>query len=400
MMDMEQQFQKLLSQIIPYVPLFQFLFFGIVADASPTFQNFYFEQTFCYVIYWVGFQWILYMIPNFLGQKLSKIGYSFSADTNGIQSWSISLIVLIILHLSGYFDLSLITENLFCLSVCCSIIGTIIGIVMYFVGGTDGLTNNSMRNRLVNFVMGQKLHPKLFGKNVKLFFNGRPGIIGWSVINLAASTYQYKTFGAVSWQLVLINLMQLLYVLDFFWNEKWYLGTIDMIHDKFGWYLTWGDCAWLPFMYTLQGTYACQLDPQISSGYELLALILCLGGYVIFRISNYQKDQFKEACKIGHHAVSISFNNAFIKTETGYLYTGGVWGWARHTNYLGDLLMAFSYGFVTGFNHWLPYFYFVFMLILLVSRCFRDEHRCKSKYGKYWDEYCKRVPYRLIKYVF
>lgn len=45
---------------------------------------------------------------------------------------------------------------------------------------------------------------------------------------------------------------QAIYVLDFFWNEAWYLKTIDICHDHFGWYLGWGDCVWLPFLYTLQ----------------------------------------------------------------------------------------------------------------------------------------------------
>lgn len=43
-----------------------------------------------------------------------------------------------------------------------------------------------------------------------------------------------------------------IYVLDFFWNEAWYLKTIDICHDHFGWYLGWGDCVWLPYLYTLQ----------------------------------------------------------------------------------------------------------------------------------------------------
>ena len=47
-------------------------------------------------------------------------------------------------------------------------------------------------------------------------------------------------------------LHQGIYVLDYFWNETWYLKTIDVCHDHFGWYLGWGDCVWLPYMYTLQ----------------------------------------------------------------------------------------------------------------------------------------------------
>ena len=48
------------------------------------------------------------------------------------------------------------------------------------------------------------------------------------------------------------SVLQAIYVLDFFWNEAWYLKTIDICHDHFGWYLGWGDCVWLPYLYTLQ----------------------------------------------------------------------------------------------------------------------------------------------------
>lgn len=30
----------------------------------------------------------------------------------------------------------------------------------------------------------------------------------------------------------------------------------------------------------------------------------------------------------------------------------------------------------------------------------RDEQRCKTKYGKYWEEYKKLVPYRVVPYIF
>ena len=53
-------------------------------------------------------------------------------------------------------------------------------------------------------------------------------------------------------QYTAVPVLQAIYVLDFFWNETWYLKTIDICHDHFGWYLGWGDCVWLPYLYTLQ----------------------------------------------------------------------------------------------------------------------------------------------------
>lgn len=65
--------------------------------------------------------------------------------------------------------------------------------------------------------------------------------------------------------MILVNVLQAIYVLDFFWNETWYLKTIDICHDHFGWYLGWGDCVWLPYLYTLQGLYLVYHPVQLST---------------------------------------------------------------------------------------------------------------------------------------
>jgi len=53
-----------------------------------------------------------------------------------------------------------------------------------------------------------------------------------------------------------------------------------------------------------------------------------------------------------------------------------------------------------GFNHVLPYFYIIYMTILLLDRIYRDDLRCRGKYGKYWDTYGKIVKYKLIPYIY
>ena len=52
-----------------------------------------------------------------------------------------------------------------------------------------------------------------------------------------------------------------------------------------------------------------------------------------------------------------------------------------------------------GFETPIPYFYVVYFGILLVHRQIRDDEQCKLKYGNDWDEYCKRVPYKIIPYI-
>ena len=75
-------------------------------------------------------------------------------------------------------------------------------------------------------------------------------------------------------------------------------------------------------------------------------------------------------------------------------------GLSRHFNYVGDLLLSLAMCLSCGWTHILPYFYIIYMTILLVQRIGRDDERCRGKYGKYWDQYCNVVRYKLIPFVF
>lgn len=126
---------------------------------------------------------------------------------------------------------------------------------------------------------------------------------------------------------------------------------------------------------------------------EYLALNVFLGflGYYIFRAVNNQKDLVRKTngnCNIwGKPATFIrsEYTSSDGKKHTSILLTSGFWGLSRHFNYVGDLILSFAMCMTCGTNHLLPYFYIIYMTILLVHRIERDHERCKGKYGKYWD---------------
>ena len=59
-----------------------------------------------------------------------------------------------------------------------------------------------------------------------------------------------------------------------------------------------------------------------------------------------------------------------------------------------------NHGLPAGLSHVSPYFYFIYFAPLLIDRERRDHRVCKKKYGDDWDEYCRRVPYRIIPGVY
>jgi 7-dehydrocholesterol reductase len=108
--------------------------------------------------------------------------------------------------------------------------------------------------------------------------------------NLSFAAWQYEKFGYVTNSMVVVNILQAIYVIDFFINEDWYLRTIDICHDHFGFYLAWGSAIFLPTMYTIQAQYLAYNPVSLPPFMAVGILATGVGGYLIFRTVNYEKD--------------------------------------------------------------------------------------------------------------
>ncbi|KAJ3308271.1 7-dehydrocholesterol reductase [Blyttiomyces sp. JEL0837] len=159
-------------------------------------------------------------------------------------------------------------------------------------------------------------------------------------------------------------------------------------------------------MYTLQSHFLVRHPIDLSWPYFALTLAVGLGGYYIFRAVNNQKDLVRSTdgnCKIWGKPAKVirtEFTTSDGKIHKSLLLVSGFWGVSRHFNYVGDLLISLAMCMTCGTGYLLPYFYIVYMTILLVNRIQRDHERCLGKYGKYWEEYGKLVPYKLIPYIY
>ena len=78
----------------------------------------------------------------------------------------------------------------------------------------------------------------------------------------------------------------------------------------------------------------------------------------------------------------------------------GYWGVARHMNYLMEINLSLSWALPTAGYGIVSFAYFIFIIILLVHRTYRDEKKCRQKYWNGYDEYCTKVPYKIIPYLF
>ena len=293
-------------------------------------------------------------------------------------------------------------------------------------------------NMLYDWFIGRELNPRihipLIGEvDIKSWMELRPGMLGWIILDLAFVAQQYRTYGRITDSILLTTFAQALYVFDSLYMESAILTTIDITTDGFGFMLAFGDLVWVPFTYSIQARYLAFYPFELGLWGVLAVFTMQGAGYYIFRTCNNEKNRFRtnpKDPKIAHLK--------YMETATGSkLLVSGWWGTARHINYLGDWLMSWAYvlptglagyvvrnamtapaGAVTsasgavfggqpagryvvpgeakGWGMLVTYFYMVYFAILLIHRERRDEEKCRRKYGKDWDAYCKKVPWRIV----
>ena len=317
---------------------------------------------------------------------------------NGLFSLLATLVVVFILHASGLVSIRVLYDEFGALISVITIFVFLFSLFLYGYGKRHGQARHLSGKAVHDFWMGTGHNPRVppgpEGLDLKIFCEARPGLILWVLLNTSFMYVQYERYGFVSTSMILVWLFQMFYIVDYFWNEEAILTTMDIKHENFGFMLAFGDLVWVPMTYSLQAHY---LIDRVHSlpwwGAALIVAINMLGLY-IFRAVNLQKHGFR---KDPENARIWGKKVEYLQTAQGSkLLLSGFWGWSRHFNYVGDILMALSWSLPCLFESALPYFYPVYFAILLIHRERRDHGFCAKKYGRDWDRYCERVRWRII----
>ncbi|KAJ7104055.1 ERG4/ERG24 ergosterol biosynthesis protein [Mycena belliarum] len=258
------------------------------------------------------------------------------------------------------------------------------------LGGNSG-------NPIYDFYIGRELNPFSYGTfDLKTFNELRPGLILWVLIDVSMVCEQATRrggFSQVTDSMWLTLIFQTIYVADGLYFEPGIFTQMDITTDGFGFMLSVGDLAWVPFVYCLQARFLVFSPIVMGPLFAAAVVAVNMTGYYIFRTANAEKNDFRN----GKNPKNLEF----MTTESGSkLLTSGWWGRSRHPNYFGDLLMSLAWSFPTAFGTPITYFYVLYFLVLLIHRQRRDDEMCEKKYGKDWKKYMKLVPYRIIPYVY
>ncbi|PWY66738.1 sterol reductase/lamin B receptor [Aspergillus heteromorphus CBS 117.55] len=361
---------------------------------------------------WVALQACLnHLLPGKIATGLpTPGGQSLPYKVNGLACCITNLAIFITLAAAGVFRPSSITahvgEFLFAASNYGFILSLAVTIKCYCM--EPGVKDVRFTGSIVHeFLSGIELNPRL-GKywDVKLFQIGRVGMISWLLLDLSFAALQLERFGSITNPMIVVNALHALYILDFFIYEDWYLTTIDIAHDHFGFYLAWGSAVLVPALYTTQAHYLAYHPVEITCTHASILTLAGIISYIIFRTSNNQKFRFRQTngkCVIWGAApktIPAAYRTVDGSLHRSMLLCSGWWGLVRHPNYIGDLLFSFCSCAACGFTHLLPWSYLIFMTVLLAHRSWRDDRRCSEKYGAQWMKYCEVVRWRLVPFVF
>ncbi|BBH07701.1 Ergosterol biosynthesis ERG4/ERG24 family [Prunus dulcis] len=263
-----------------------------------------------------------------------------------------------------FVSLTAISDRGFELLSTTFLFSVLVTLVLYAAGCKSSNRGSSLKphatgNLLHDWWFGIQLNPQFMGIDLKFFFV-RAGMMGWLFINLSVLARSIQD-GTLSQSMILFQLFCALYILDYFFHEEYMTSTWDIIAERLGFMLVFGDLGW----------WLLSNKVELGTAAVVANCLTFLIGYMVFRGANKQKHVFKKNPKTP------------------------IWG--RPARVIGESCLLL--GNCKALSP-VPYFYPIYLLILLVWRERRDEARCAEKYKEIWAEYRKLVPWRILPYVY
>lgn len=308
---------------------------------------------------------------------------------NGLALFLITVVAVVTAHMLGWFSLGEAIAHFFALFIVANVFAFALSLWLYFHGTSNGESSSGFWQ---GYFFGVTSNPSWFGLDLK-FFSYRPSLIGLALLNLSFAALQYETYGTLSLAMVLYQVFTFIYVFNYFQFEHGMVHTWDMISERFGWMLVWGDYVLVPFFYSLVGWWLVHATQPLSNVAAVLIVALFVFGFWLFRGANEQKHRFKRD-------PDIKIWGRPVQTLGGRLLVSGFWGIGRHLNYTGEICIYCAFALTAGFDSWIPYLLPLWLGSLLLHRSRRDEIRCRTKYGELWSDYKQRVRYSMVPFVY
>ena len=159
--------------------------------------------------------------------------------SNGILAFLITIMGFCIATFGlRLFPATILYDNLGFILCALNIFSLIFCVLLYIKGrffpsSTDASTSN---NILFDYYWGTELYPQVFGWSVKKFITCRFGMMSWGLLLISYAAKQEALGGLANSMMISVGL-QLLYITKFYIWENGYLRSLDIMHDRAGFYI-------------------------------------------------------------------------------------------------------------------------------------------------------------------
>jgi protein-S-isoprenylcysteine O-methyltransferase Ste14 len=273
----------------------------------------------------------------------------------------------------------------------------LIGLV--FTAGVVLTSPSTGKSLVADLFLGRQKNPQFIGNRVDakmyLYLVGAV-MLELNVLSFAAHARRING-GALPTSVTFYAAMFSFFVSEYLFFEEVHLYTYDFVAERVGFKLGWGCFTFYPFFYCVGlWSVAQKPNPHVSTWLLAFSAAVFITGWLLSRGANLQKFFFKTRPE-------RSFLGMAQQTVTDGTYTllcSGFWKVSRHVNYLGEICMATGTLALGQLTNPFPWLYPLYYVALLLPRERDDDKRCAQKYGPLWDEYKRRVPSRIVPYVY
>ncbi|CAF1200717.1 unnamed protein product [Adineta steineri] len=306
---------------------------------------------------------------------------------NGLRVFLIvSLSFILCIGYFEFIDIQYLIELRLKHAICACLIGLIFTFVLVIPHKPKS------SSFLLDIYLGRLKNPQWFGNHVDgkilLYLIGGIGLELNLILFYFEHAQENESMTNISTYVILFSF----FTTEYFYHEHVHLYTFDFIIEYVGFKLVWGCLVFYPFFYPI--AIWCKINStSLSFIRQLLSIGVFFLGWILSRGANNQKHLFRTK-------PNKKFLNIFQPISVnGRLLCSGWWSLSRHINYLGDTLMAIGLSIAINGGIY-PWLYPLYYIGLFIARERTDYDRCREKYGRDWDEYCQRVPYRIIPFLY
>lgn len=312
----------------------------------------------------------------------------------------------------------------------------LIGSIYFYIRGDRTLAAKSKKNDLIIGAPWAALnHPNALIRGLARFFFGQEANVHWDVfdvkmylylsgaivlmlniISFAAEQAKLRADGTISIGTTCYIVLFGWFLVEYLWHEHVHVYTWDFVGENTGFKLWWGCFVVFGYFYPV-GMWTIVDNPNFEHPtYILVIAVICFFlGWVLctYKLSRSPLSGIQASLLISFVArgannqkwnFKTNPNKKFLgieqRTVRGRVLVSGWWGLARHVNYLGDTLMSVGLALCADYTNPIAWLYTIYYVILFTTRERDDDWRCEKKYGAEWEEYRKRVPYRMIPWVY